>query len=288
MTSIDSRGFPGAAAAGTLALVACLLAGCRALAAAPARADAGPGPGWRLKWSDEFDGTALDTNVWQRCKAGASDWNRHMSARPDLVVVRDGHVAIRGVKNDGADKDRHPWITGGIQNRHGPAVSHMAYGKVLVRARFQDHQKGAWPALWMCGAYPDAKGRRWPWNGEIDIVERLNGDAFVHQTVHTGWTFRKKRSKKPVNSATAPIVNGDWNVYGLEIAPDALIWSVNGKDTFRYPKTDCGDPDQWPFGSPFFFLLDMQLGGKWVGKVDTGTLPVEMQIDYIRIFEKTP
>ena len=47
-------------------------------------------------------------------------------------------------------------------------------------------------------------------------------------------------------------------------------------------------PDQFPFSGPFFFLLDMQLGGKWVGKVDMATLPVEMQIDYIRIYEKVP
>ena len=64
-----------------------------------------------------------------------------------------------------------------------------------------------------------------------------------------------------------------------------MIWSVNGKETFRYPKTDCGDPDQWPFDKPFYFLLDMQLGGKWVGEVDVSTLPVRMYIDWIRVYK---
>ena len=50
---------------------------------------------------------------------------------------------------------------------------------------------------------------------------------------------------------------------------------MNGKDTFRYPKTNCGDPDQWQFYMPHFFLLDMQLGGKWVDDVELSTLPVE-------------
>ena len=176
---------------GALALSACAFAGGSALTDS---AEAEAGPGWKLKWSDEFDGTELDTNVWQRCKTGGSDWNRHMSTRPDLVFVRDGHVTMRGVKNDGADKDKHPWVTGGIENRFGPAISQMAHGKVLIRVKFQDHQKGAWPALWMCGVNKDAQGRRWPWNGEIDIVERLNGDAFVYQTVHSGWTFHKTPS----------------------------------------------------------------------------------------------
>ena len=64
-----------------------------------------------------------------------------------------------------------------------------------------------------------------------------------------------------------------------------LVWSVNGKETFRYPKTDCGDPDQWPFGKPCYFLLDMQLGGQWVGDVDVSTLPVKMYIDWIRVYK---
>ena len=242
---------------------------------------------WRLKWSDEFNGGKLDTNVWERCNTGGSDWNRHMSTRPDLVFLTNGCIVMRGVANDGTDKDKHPWLTGGIQNKAGPVISHMALGKVLIRAKFQDHQKGAWPALWMCGSGKDSQGRGYPWNGgEIDIVERLNGDAFVYHTVHSGWTLHKKHPNEPRHGGKGTIRNGHWNVYGLEITPTELIWSVNGKDTFRYPKTDCGDPDQWPFYMPHYFLLDMQLGGKWVGKVELSTLPVEMQIDYIRIYER--
>ena len=56
-------------------------------------------------------------------------------------------------------------------------------------------------------------------------------------------------------------------------------------ETFRCPKTDCGDPDQWPFGKPFYFLLDMQLGVKCVGEVELSTLPVKMYIDWIRVYE---
>ena len=34
----------------------------------------------KLVWSDEFNGTELDTKRW----------NRHMSKRPDLVELKDG------------------------------------------------------------------------------------------------------------------------------------------------------------------------------------------------------
>ena len=240
-------------------------------------------PAWKLAWSDEFDGTALDTKRWNRCGKGGSDWNRNMSLREDLVQVKDGMLVMWGVANTDTNADPRPILTGGVQSEHKGL---MGLGKVEMRVKFEDHQKGAWPALWMLGDQPDARGRGWPWAGEIDIVERLNGDAFVYQTVHSGWTFVKKHVKDPPHHGTpAPIRNGDWNVYGLEVREDALVWYVNGAETFRYPKTDCGDPDQWPFGKPFYFLLDMQLGGKWVGEVDRSTLPVKMYVDWIRVYE---
>jgi beta-glucanase (GH16 family) len=237
--------------------------------------------GRKLLWSDEFNGTALNTNIWSRCNKGSSDWNRHMSLRPDLVQVKDGKVIMWGVNNNDKKADPRPFLTGGIHSR-GKAF--MGLGKVEMRVKFDDHQKGAWPALWMCGEKPDRKGRYWPWNGEIDIVERLNGDAFVYHTVHSGWTYVKKK-KHPRKGSTARINKGEWNIYGFEITKTNLIWSVNGVETFKYKKINCKDPDQWPFERDFYFLLDMQLGGSWVGKVNRSTLPVKMEIDWIRVYE---
>ena len=39
----------------------------------------GPGAGWRLKWSDEFNGTQLDTNVWRQM--GRQGGCRHPACR---------------------------------------------------------------------------------------------------------------------------------------------------------------------------------------------------------------
>lgn len=36
----------------------------------------------------------------------------------------------------------------------------------------------------------------------------------------------------------------------------------------------------------FYLLLDMQLGGSWVGEVDPSDLPVEMEIDWVRFYQK--
>jgi len=41
---------------------------------------------------------------------------------------------------------------------------------------------------------------------------------------------------------------------------------------------------QFPFGSPYYILMDMQIGGSWVGPADGSDLPVEMTVDWIRTY----
>ena len=240
----------------------------------------------RLVFSDDFNGP-LDTNVWQRIGAGKSDWNRHMSTRPDLIEMRDGCLVLVGKQNTDTNADPRPYLTGGVWNKMGAERTMMTYGLVEIRAKFED-ATGAWPAFWMLAKDKDATGRGWPWTGEIDIIERLNGDPFVYQTAHSGWTFAKGRGGAPKQGGKAGIRQGEFNVYGLERTPTALVWYVNGEETFRYEKTDCGDAAQWPFTTPFYFLLDMQLGGKWVGAVDVKTLPVRTWIDWIHVYAAEP
>jgi len=241
-------------------------------------------PVYRLAWSDEFNGTAVDTNRWERCPQAGCDWALKMSPRADLVEVRDGSLILWGKRNTETNRDPRPILTGGVQS---PRKGLMGLGKAELRVKLESHQKGAWPALWMLGDVKDRLGRGWPWAGEIDIVERLNGDPFVYQTVHSGWTYCKKHSNDPVQGSHSARIDRDgWNVYGLEVTPKDVIWTVNGAETFRYPRTDCGDPDQWPFGGPAYFLLDMQLGGKWVGAVEPSTLPVKMMVDWIRVYDR--
>ena len=237
--------------------------------------------GRQLVWHDEFNSNRLDTVRWKRCYPGKADWCRYMSTRPDLVEVRDGMLVMKGVVNSDTNKDSRAYLTGGVRSA---ADASLRLGKAEIRAKFED-QKGAWPALWMCGQGTDSKGRGWPWNGEIDIVERLNKNPFVYQTLHSGWTHVLKQKKNPDSgSAKAPIRNGDWNIYGIEITQDAIIWSVNDKETFRYPRIQPPGSDQWPFNRDMFFIMDMQLGGGWVGEIDPETLPVNMYVDWIRVW----
>ena len=42
---------------------------------------------------------------------------------------------------------------------------------------------------------------------------------------------------------------------------------------------------QHPFGAPFYLLIDMQLGDSWVGRAHPDQLPVEMEIEWVKMYE---
>jgi hypothetical protein len=60
-----------------------------------------------------------------------------------------------------------------------------------------------------------------------------------------------------------------------------LVFTLNGEETFTYPKLSGVDPSQWPF----YLLIDQQIGGSWVGKASAGDLPVQMIVDWVKVYQ---
>lgn len=233
-------------------------------------------PKWELVWQDEFEGDTFDTRYWSKIPRGTSDWNRHMSPDDSLYAVANGHLILRGKVNTNAN-DSVPVITGGLYTKDKFT---FCYGKIEIRAKLNP-AKGAWPAFWML---PNTG--KWPDGGEIDIMERLNGEAIAYQTVHSHYTYTLKQGKNPPQGATGKIDPTGYNVYAVAWHKDVLVFSINGTETLRYPKIETDQLGQWPFTTPFYILLDMQLGGKWVGEIELKDLPVEMAIDWVRVYRE--
>ena len=235
---------------------------------------------WELRYTENFNGTSLNPKLWRRISAppeGGADWIRNMSLREDLVEVKNGILLCHGVKNLDTSSDPRSVLTGGVSTQ---GLLAMAYGKIEVRAKFES-QKGAWPAIWMM---PQSPVGTWPTCGEIDIIERLNADDFVYQTVHSAWT--RSNPGKPQHCVKGPVKAGSWNIYSLEWTPERITWRINGKATHTYAKID-DSHERWPWTSPFYLMIDMQLGGSWVGAVDESTLPVTMHIDWVKFYQLT-
>nr|WP_329905165.1 glycoside hydrolase family 16 protein [Porphyromonas pogonae] len=234
-------------------------------------------PHWEITWQDDFSGSELNTACWSKIPRGTSDWNKHMSDNDHCYELKDGKLILKGIKNTVDPTDKSKYLTGGVYTK---TKKNIKYGKVEVCARFE-HARGAWPAIWML---PETG--EWPLGGEIDIMEHLNHDKKVYQTVHSYYIDKLFMRLYPKYHTTAPFKVNEYNVYGVEISPTELKFYVNGSLTFEYPRIDTKLKGQYPFGTPFYLLVDMQLGGSWVGAVKDKELPVNMYIDWVKFYEK--
>jgi beta-glucanase (GH16 family) len=234
---------------------------------------------WRVVWQDNFDGPELDTAKWVRIPPNNADWGKHMTSDPRCYAISEGKIYLRGIVNPDTLSDPRPFLTGGI---HSQGKFAFQYGKIEIHAKLES-AKGAWPAMWML-AEQNRYGS-YPRNGEIDIMEHINFENIVYQTTHSYYTLNLKQKDNPPNHATAMVDVAQFNTYGLEWYPDKLIFTVNGKETFTYPKVNGVDPSQWPYDQPFYILIDQQLGGSWVGKINPADLPVQMIVDWVKVYQ---
>ena len=237
--------------------------------------------GWKLAWEDNFESEKIDWSVWSKTERGTADWADTQSKDERCYGFRDGNLILRGIVNDDRQADTAAYLTGGLVTQGKKPLSP---GRIEVRARLHA-ARGAWPAIWLLPYDPQS---RWPKGGEIDIMERLNNDSFVYQTVHSYYTYVLGKKDNPVNFGTIGFNPEEFNVFGVDILQDSVVFHVNGVRNFAYPRVK-EIPDslgQFPYHQPMYLLIDMQLGGSWVGETDPEDLPVEMEVDWVRHYIK--
>ncbi len=253
---------------------------------------------WKLVWSDEFDGDALDAdkwspNVWPPRKV--NDEDQAYTAREKNLRIEDGNLVIEAHKED---YDGASYTSGRV---HSDGNGDFLYGRFEVRARLPAGQ-GSWPAIWMLPSDPyrysttceegeDWQGSStcdaWPNSGEIDIMEHVGYQmGHIHGTVHNEayywlkWEQRKGR-------ILIDDVDENFHVYALEWTPDRIDAFVNDSHYFTYVNENSGWR-VWPYDQPFHLILNIAVGGAWGragGPIDDEIFPLQMLIDYVRVYE---
>ena len=235
---------------------------------------------YALIWNDEFNSGKLDTEVWSKVKRSSADWAVHMSSHDTLYAFEDGNLVLRGMLNDFLPNDKVPYLTGGIWSKH---KKNFGFGRIEIRAKF-DVAQGFWPAIWML---PQANhALSWPHGGEIDIMEHFRDYPYVNNTIHSHYTYNLGKRNRPPQVAYPNYKEGEYNTYGVERFQDSLVFFVNGKRTFNYPRFRKGVDGQFPFSQhDYYLILDAQLGRDRSPYIDTTKLPVELRVDYVRYYE---
>ena len=131
--------------------------------------------------------------------------------------------------------------------------------------------------------------RGWRAKGEMDLMEHLNFDDYVYQTVHSEYTLKIDKTNTPQRYVKADIQKDEWNTYGCELDADKIVFTTNGIPTHTYPRMPSKGEKQWAFDQPFYFILSMQIGGSWVngsGPTNADHYPAGMEVDWIRVFQR--
>lgn len=236
----------------------------------------------RLIWEDDFDGPAgqlPDPTKWT-FDVGTGWGNNQLeydTDRPENVSLDgNGHLAItaREEAYEGAA------YTSGRINTQGRFS--RARGRFEARIRLPVGQ-GIWPAFWLLGDNFETVG--WPACGEIDIMEyRGQEPNVVHGSLHgpgySGGGAVTGRFILPGDGFDA-----GFHTFAIEWDDDSIAWFVDGQIYQRRTPDDLPSGARWVFDHPFFILLNVAVGGQFVGDPDATTqFPQTMLVDWVRVY----
>lgn len=236
---------------------------------------------WNLVFSDEFNTSGnFDNTKWTYSPRFHPAWAKYLTASP-AYVSQNGTDLVLKMDNAVIAGDDVPYHSGGIQTS---AKFSFQYGKVEVRAKFKKGQ-GSWPAIWMMPEVPVAYGD-WPNSGEIDIMEHVNNENVVHQTIHNGSVTNANGGSSATK--TTAYNTSDYNLYGIVWNPGAIQFYVNNVLQYTYTKPANATSAQWPFDKPFYLILNQSGGAGWPGAINDADLPFNMNVDWIRVYKEIP
>ncbi|MCK5457593.1 MAG: glycoside hydrolase family 16 protein [Melioribacteraceae bacterium] len=235
--------------------------------------------GYKLVWSDEFniDGKP-DTTKW-----GYDIWNPGR-VNDELQYYTSDSVNVR-VNNGKLEIEVQYFPNPVPQYTSARIVSRekgdWKYGRVEVKAKLPAGL-GTWPAIWMLPtdwAYGD-----WPKSGEIDIMEHVGWNPnVIFGTVHTE-SYNHIEKTQVGKSITIPTAIYDFHVYAIDWDEDKIDFFVDGEKYFTFENENISSAE-WPFDQRFHLIMNVALGG-WGGVVDDTIFPVQMDIEYVRVYKK--
>ncbi len=238
---------------------------------------------WQLTWSDEFEGAAgqlPNSNNWTfDIGTGDNGWGneelQYYTNRPQNVSLNgQGQLVITALRESFGGM---PFTSARIKTE---GLFEQAYGRFEARIK-NPYGPGIWPAFWMLGSNFGTDG--WPQSGEIDIMEMRGQQPHVAIGSVHGPGYSAGNAISAYHAIPNSRFDDDFYLYAIEWYPDRIDFFV---DDFLYNRIKRSDvPGEWVFDKPFFLILNVAVGGTFVGfPIDQTPFPQQMVIDYVRVY----
>jgi beta-glucanase (GH16 family) len=238
---------------------------------------------YKLVWSDEFDGTTLNTKNWNyETGTGQGGWGnnelQYYTNSTKNVFVTDGKLHIKAIKES---KGNCNYTSARITTKN--KVDYK-YGRFEASIKVPSG-RGIWPAFWMMPT-TSAYGI-WPNSGEIDIMEHVGyNPGVIHSTIHCELYNGMAGTQRGGNKNLGNSIYNEFHVYAVEWFPDKMIFYVDDIEVFEYKPAN-KTQKTWPYDQKFFMILNVAVGGNWGGVqgVNDAIFPTEMVVDYVRVYQ---
>jgi beta-glucanase (GH16 family) len=268
-----------------------------------------------LLWSEEFNGTAVNTTVWtpyngDGCQIGLCGYGN-----AELESYSPNNLSVVSVPFEPSTRalaiQARREVAGSSQFTSGKLDSYgkvqVQYGMIEVRMAAPNVQTGLWPAAWLLGTTAQA----WPRKGEIDMMEQGHkqaswsaaGAASPNNFVGSNVITYQTAACVPGNESCA--ASTSWQTKSYYVAPSSLAnrfvtYRLYWTDTqMRFTIVDNGvEHDMYnaplPVNStalqaPFYLLLNLAVGGNFTDAASpaqvTAPLPGTMYVDYVRVYQ---
>jgi len=237
---------------------------------------------WRLVFSDDFDGSALDPAKWHTCYWWDDDGCTISSNaelewyQPDQVTVGDGVLTLRAEPRpiDASDGESYPYVSGMVSSGRDssdvgpPPRFSFQYGFVEARVSVPDGT-GLWPAIWMLPITHESKP-------EIDILEVYADPGVAKMRLH--WLDTDGERQQAREEAEVEDLHAGFHTFGLEWTPEGLRWFIDGAEVWR---TDDFVPEE-----PMYLLMNLAVGGNSPGPPNPSTVfPADFVVDWLRVWQ---
>ncbi|KAK2007057.1 concanavalin A-like lectin/glucanase [Colletotrichum eremochloae] len=244
-------------------------------------------------YSKQQVGSLPDTSKWDfdlgtGYPGGAPNWGTgevqtYTNDSANIGISSSGTLVITPMVNNG------DWTSSRIQTNAAQDFKCAPGGKLRIEASVMlpdsdpSTQLGIWPAVWSMGSAFRTNVLSWPGIGELDILEVLNGEPKLYQTVHCGVSPGGPCNEKTGLGSNTAIKRGVFNKIAVEVDRSAggdytteqLVWYLNDKATFTVTGKEVGNQAYWEAlaSEPKMILLNVAVGGEFPDGVQGSKTP---------------